>query len=62
LADIATTQDVAAEIVRSLLGGIGLVASEPITSTLAASSPRVGNAVDACCFVTFEDENVRARP
>jgi uncharacterized membrane protein len=36
LTDIVTTEDVAAEVVRSLVGSIGLVASVPITTALAA--------------------------
>jgi uncharacterized membrane protein len=35
--DIATSQDVATEIVRTLVGSIGLVASVPITTALAAA-------------------------
>jgi uncharacterized membrane protein len=31
-----TTQDVATEVVRTLVGSIGLVASVPITTALAA--------------------------
>nr|WP_214408177.1 YibE/F family protein [Pseudonocardia lacus] len=36
LADVVTSQDVATEIVRTLVGSIGLVASVPITTGLAA--------------------------
>lgn len=36
LATVATSQDVATEIVRTLVGSIGLVASVPITTALAA--------------------------
>lgn len=36
LTDVLTTQDVATEIVRTLVGSIGLVASVPITTALAA--------------------------
>jgi uncharacterized membrane protein len=36
LGDAVTTQDVASEIVRTLVGSIGLVASVPITTALAA--------------------------
>ncbi|HXV92305.1 MAG TPA: YibE/F family protein [Pseudonocardia sp.] len=36
LTDVATSQDVATEIVRTLVGSIGLVASVPITTALAA--------------------------
>jgi uncharacterized membrane protein len=36
LGDVVTTQDVATEIVRTLVGSIGLVASVPITTALAA--------------------------
>jgi uncharacterized membrane protein len=35
--DVVTTQDVATEIVRTLVGSIGLVASVPITTALAAA-------------------------
>ncbi|HYH29320.1 MAG TPA: YibE/F family protein [Pseudonocardia sp.] len=37
LADVVTAQDVATEIVRTLVGSIGLVASVPITTALAAA-------------------------
>jgi uncharacterized membrane protein len=37
LGDVLTTQDVATEIVRTLVGSIGLVASVPITTALAAA-------------------------
>jgi uncharacterized membrane protein len=37
LGDLLTTQDVATEIVRTLVGSIGLVASVPITTALAAA-------------------------
>ena len=36
LLDVATSQDVATEIVRTLVGSIGLVASVPITTAVAA--------------------------
>ncbi|MDT7618028.1 MAG: hypothetical protein QOF00_5475 [Pseudonocardiales bacterium] len=36
LGDVITTQDVASEVVRTLVGSIGLVASVPITTALAA--------------------------
>jgi uncharacterized membrane protein len=36
LGDVVTTQDVATEVVRTLVGSIGLVASVPITTALAA--------------------------
>ncbi|TQM45241.1 putative membrane protein [Pseudonocardia cypriaca] len=36
-ADVVTSQDVATEIVRTLVGSIGLVASVPITTALAAA-------------------------
>ena len=36
LVDVATSQDVATEIVRTLVGSIGLVASVPITTAVAA--------------------------
>ncbi|GAA1261553.1 YibE/F family protein [Pseudonocardia aurantiaca] len=36
LGDVVTTQDVATEIVRTLVGSIGLVASVPITTAIAA--------------------------
>jgi uncharacterized membrane protein len=36
IADVLTAQDVATEIVRTLVGSIGLVASVPITTALAA--------------------------
>ena len=36
LGDVATSQDIAMEIVRTLVGSIGLVASVPITTALAA--------------------------
>lgn len=36
LGDVLTSQDVATEIIRTLVGGIGLVASVPITTALAA--------------------------
>jgi uncharacterized membrane protein len=36
LGTIATQQDVATEIVRTLVGSIGLVASVPITTGIAA--------------------------
>jgi uncharacterized membrane protein len=36
LGDVLTTQDVATEVVRTLVGSIGLVASVPITTALAA--------------------------
>jgi uncharacterized membrane protein len=36
LADVATSQDVAMEIVRTLVGSIGLVASVPVTTAVAA--------------------------
>jgi uncharacterized membrane protein len=36
LGQVLTTQDVATEIVRTLVGSIGLVASVPITTGLAA--------------------------
>ncbi len=36
LGDVVTTQDVATEVVRTLVGSIGLVASVPITTGLAA--------------------------
>ncbi|MFC4950824.1 YibE/F family protein [Pseudonocardia sp. GCM10023141] len=36
LSDVVTTQEVATEIVRTLVGSIGLVASVPITTALAA--------------------------
>ncbi|NMH81117.1 YibE/F family protein [Pseudonocardia xinjiangensis] len=36
LSDVVTTQDVATEVVRTLVGSIGLVASVPITTALAA--------------------------
>lgn len=37
LGDVLTTQDVATEVVRTLVGSIGLVASVPITTALAAA-------------------------
>jgi uncharacterized membrane protein len=37
LGDVVTSQDVATEIVRTLVGSIGLVASVPITTALAAA-------------------------
>jgi uncharacterized membrane protein len=36
IGDVLTTQDVATEIIRTLVGSIGLVASVPITTALAA--------------------------
>jgi uncharacterized membrane protein len=36
LGDVATSQDVATEIVRTLVGSIGLVASVPVTTAVAA--------------------------
>ena len=36
LAEVATSQDVATEIVRTLVGSIGLVASVPVTTAVAA--------------------------
>jgi uncharacterized membrane protein len=36
LGDVATSQEVATEIVRTLVGGIGLVASVPVTTAVAA--------------------------
>lgn len=36
IGDVVTTQDVATEVVRTLVGSIGLVASVPITTALAA--------------------------
>ena len=36
LGDVVTAQDVATEVVRTLVGSIGLVASVPITTGLAA--------------------------
>jgi uncharacterized membrane protein len=36
LGDVLTTQSVATEVVRTLVGSIGLVASVPITTALAA--------------------------
>ena len=36
LGDVVTTQEVATEIVRTLVGSIGLVASVPITTAVAA--------------------------
>ena len=36
LVDVATSQDVAMEIVRTLVGSIGLVASVPVTTAVAA--------------------------
>jgi uncharacterized membrane protein len=36
LGDVATTQEVATEVVRTLVGGIGLVASVPVTTAPAA--------------------------
>jgi uncharacterized membrane protein len=36
LGEVVTTQDVATEVVRTLVGSIGLVASVPITTALAA--------------------------
>jgi uncharacterized membrane protein len=36
ITDVLTTQDVATEIIRTLVGSIGLVASVPITTALAA--------------------------
>jgi uncharacterized membrane protein len=36
LADVATSQEVATEIVRTLVGGIGLVAAVPVTTAVAA--------------------------
>jgi uncharacterized membrane protein len=36
LAEVATSQDIATEIVRTLVGSIGLVASVPITTAVAA--------------------------
>ncbi len=36
LGDIVTTEEVATEIVRTLVGSIGLVASVPITTAVAA--------------------------
>jgi len=36
LGDVATSQDVATEIVRTLVGSIGLVASVPVTTSVAA--------------------------
>ena len=38
LPDVVTTQAVATEVVRTLVGSIGLVASVPITTALASSS------------------------
>jgi uncharacterized membrane protein len=37
LGDVVTSQDVGTEIVRTLVGSIGLVASVPITTALAAA-------------------------
>ena len=37
LGEVVTTQDVATEVVRTLVGSIGLVASVPITTALAAA-------------------------
>ncbi|HZG89972.1 MAG TPA: YibE/F family protein, partial [Pseudonocardia sp.] len=37
LGDVVTSQDVATEVVRTLVGSIGLVASVPITTALAAA-------------------------
>jgi len=37
LGDIVTTEEVATEIVRTLVGSIGLVASVPITTAVAAT-------------------------
>src|SRR4029453_17357192 len=36
LGEVATSQDVATEIVRTLVGSIGLVASVPVTTAVAA--------------------------
>ena len=36
LGDVVTTQEVATEVVRTLVGSIGLVASVPITTAVAA--------------------------
>jgi uncharacterized membrane protein len=36
LGDVVTTEEVATEIVRTLVGSIGLVASVPITTAVAA--------------------------
>jgi uncharacterized membrane protein len=36
LGDLLTTEDVAQEVVRTLVGSIGLVASVPLTTLLAA--------------------------
>jgi uncharacterized membrane protein len=40
LGEVATAQDVATEVVRTLVGGIGLLACVPITTALAAMASR----------------------
>jgi uncharacterized membrane protein len=47
LADVLTSEVVAQEVVRTLVGSIGLVAAVPLTTALAALTVRVDRAPDA---------------